>query len=144
MKANRKETEGYEMRIAPTLIVAMFFVTNTAGCRPTVTTTTGDQRGQVEIPNCAGVEQWPTSMAFTYLKNNGITDSDRLDFTKTQTRRLASEQISDRLFRQVHHVVFIQKSGQTIETITVNDASNDECSESGVDVYVISQQLGPN
>ena len=98
MKANRKETEGYEMRIAPTLIVAMFFVTNTAGCRPTVTTTTGDQRGQVEIPNCAGVEQWPTSMAFTYLKNSG------------------------RLFRQVHHVVFIQKSGQTVETITVNSS----------------------
>jgi hypothetical protein len=98
----------------------------------------------LQTPNCAGVERWPTSMAFTYLTSAGITDNARLDFTKTQTRSLVSEQISDRLFRQVHHVLFKEKTGRDIETITVNDASNDECSESRVDVYVVSQHLGPN
>jgi len=95
-------------------------------------------------PNCAGVNQWPTSMAFAYLKNANLTNNDRVDFTKTKTTRIASEQIGNGLFRQVHRVVFREKSGSEIETITVNDASNEECSASGVDVFVISRHLGPN
>ena len=83
-------------------------------------------------------------MAFAHLKNAGITGNDRLDFAKTTTTRLASEQIKEGLFRQIHLVIFIEKSGNTIEVITVNDASNDECSMSGVDVYVVSRHLGPN
>jgi hypothetical protein len=67
-----------------------------------------------------------------------------LDFAKTTTTRLASEQIHDRLYRQIHHVTFIEQSGHTIDVITVNDASTGECSISGVDVYVVSRHLGPN
>ena len=83
-------------------------------------------------------------MAHTYLKNAGLTDNDKLDFTKTRTARIASEEVRRGLFKQVHHVTFTEKSGTTIEVITVNDASTQECSESGVDVYVISTHLGPN
>ena len=38
-------------------------------------------------PDCAGVERWPTAMAFVHLKNAGVTDNDRMDFTKTKTVR---------------------------------------------------------
>lgn len=92
-------------------------------------------------PDCTGTEQWPTSMAFVHLKNAGLTDNYKLDFTKTKTSRLASEKIDENLYRQIHHIIFTEKSGNTIEVITVNDASHDECSMSGVDVYVISKQL---
>jgi hypothetical protein len=74
-------------------------------------------------PDCTGVERWPASIAFTQLKNAGVTDNDRLDFSKTTVRRLASEPMSRRLFRQVHLVAFTEKSGKRIEVITVNDAS---------------------
>lgn len=93
-------------------------------------------------PDCAGVDQWPTGMAFTNLKNAGITDNDKLDFSKTNTKRLASEKIGKNLYRQVHHVTFSEKSGNVIEVITVNDAADDECSMSDVDVYMITKQLG--
>jgi hypothetical protein len=93
-------------------------------------------------PDCAGVERWPTKMASVHLKNAGITDNDRVDFTKTKTIRLASEKIGKDLYRQIHHVIFTEKSGNTIEVITINDASNEECSMSGVDVFVISKHLG--
>lgn len=106
--------------------------------------TQGNDISRAQAPDCAGVEQWPTSMAFAHLKNAGITDNDRLDFAKTKTARLASEPIKDGLFRQVHHVTFTEKSGNMIEVITLNDVSNDECSMSGVDVFVISRHLGPN
>jgi hypothetical protein len=80
-------------------------------------------------------------MAFARLKNEGITDNAKVDFTLTKTTRLASEQIGRDLFRQVHRVVFTEKSGRTIEAIIMNDASRDECSTSGVDVFVIAHHL---
>jgi hypothetical protein len=83
-------------------------------------------------------------MAFVHLKNAGLTDNDRLSFDKTRTTRLASEPMRDGLFRQVHRVTFTERTGGTIEVITVNDVSADECSMSGVDVYVISKHLGPH
>lgn len=100
-------------------------------------------RNRIAAPDCTGSDQWPASMAFVKLKNAGLTDNEKLDFTKTQVTRLASEQASRRLFRQVHRVVFTEHSGRRIEVITVNDASFDECSESGVDVFVVSQHFTP-
>lgn len=81
-------------------------------------------------------------MAFVHLKNAGITNNEKLDFTKTKTDRISSEKIGDDLYRQVHHIMFTEKSGNTIEVITVNDASSVECSMSGVEVFVINQHLG--
>jgi hypothetical protein len=81
-------------------------------------------------------------MAFVELKNAGVTTNERIDFDKTRVVRLASERISKRLYRQVHEVTFTEKSGQTVEVITINDASKEECSESGVLVYVVSRRLG--
>jgi hypothetical protein len=48
-------------------------------------------------PDCAGVERWATSMAFVHLKNAGLTDNERLDFTKTKTVRLASVDLHQHL-----------------------------------------------
>lgn len=95
-----------------------------------------------EDPDCTGVERYPTSMAFGYLKDAGLTDNHKLDFTKTKTIRLASEKIGKDLYRQIHYINFIEKSGNKIEVITINNASNEECSMSGVDVFVISHHLG--
>ncbi len=95
-----------------------------------------------EGPDCTGVERWPTSMAFVHLKNAGLTDNNKLDFTKTKTIRLASEKISNNLYRQVHYIIFTEKSGNAIEVITSNEASNEECSMSGVDVFVVKQHMG--
>ncbi|MCK9418949.1 MAG: hypothetical protein M0R70_06190 [Nitrospirae bacterium] len=92
-------------------------------------------------PDCAGTERWPTKMAFVHLKNAGITDNSKVDFTKTSTIRLASEKIGGALYRQIHHVKFTEKSGKTIEVITINDASNEECSRSDVDVFVVSRHI---
>jgi hypothetical protein len=93
-------------------------------------------------PDCSGPDRWPTSMAFVHLKNAGITNNDELDFDKTKTAMLASEKIGKDLYRQIHLVTLTKKSGETIQVITNNDASNDECSMSGVEVYLVSQRLG--
>lgn len=93
-------------------------------------------------PDCTGVDRWPTNMAFVLLKNAGITDNQRIDFTKTRTVRLASERIGKGLYRQIHHVKFIEKTGNAIEVITSNEVSDEECSMSEVNVFVIRQQLG--
>ena len=95
-------------------------------------------------PNCAGVDQWPTNMAFVHLKNAGITTNAKIDFKKTKTTRLASEKIGKNLYRQIHHVTFTEKSGNKISGITSNEASSEECSMSGVDVFVVSRHLGEN
>ena len=81
-------------------------------------------------------------MAFVHLKNAGVTDNAKLDFSKIKVVRLASERIGKDLYRQLHLVRFVERTGNVIEVITANDASNKECSVSAVDVYVISRRLG--
>ena len=97
----------------------------------------------IKHPDCSGIERWPTSMAYVHLKNAGLLGPNITDFSKTKTVRLASEQIGDDLFKQVHKVTFTKVSGEIIEVITVNNASNQECSMSGVEVFIISKKLGP-
>ncbi len=94
-------------------------------------------------PDCSGVERWPTKMAFVTLKNDAITDNYKLDFTKTTTVLLASEKIGGDLYRQIHYITFTEKSGKTIEVITINDVSHEECSMSAVDVYVVGKHIEP-
>jgi hypothetical protein len=55
---------------------------------------------------------------------------------------LASEKIASDRVLQVHDAAFRDKSGGTLEAITVNDATNEDGSGSGVEVYVISTRLG--
>ncbi len=93
-------------------------------------------------PDCTGVDRWPTNMAFVHLKNAGLTDNYKIDFTKTKTIKLASEKIGKNLYRQIHYVTFTEKSGNTIEVITINDASDEECSMSDVEVFVVAKHLG--
>ena len=93
-------------------------------------------------PDCSHPDSWPGSMAFATLKNAGLVDNDTVDFKKTQVVRLASEQVGKDLYRQVHLVSFIKRSGEKVGAITVSEASHQECSMSGVDVYVVSKRLG--
>jgi hypothetical protein len=90
-------------------------------------------------PDCSG--SWPTNMAFARLKNEGITDNQKIDFSKTQTKRIASEKIGKDLYHQVYDVVFTERAGQTIEAIVVHDASSEECSMTGIELFVVSQHL---
>ena len=97
-------------------------------------------------PDCYGPERWAASMAFVTLKNQGITDNDKVDFSKTQAVKLASEKIGkDKdLYRQVQTVKFTEKSGNVIEVITINDATQSECSMGSVEVYVVSKHVNSN
>lgn len=93
-------------------------------------------------PDCTNADAWPAAMAFTHMKNAGIVSNDELDFKQTLVTRLSSAKIGKDLYRQVHLVRFIKRSGEPVEAITVNEASSDECSMSGVDVYLIAKRLG--
>lgn len=95
-----------------------------------------------KTPDCTGVERWATQMALVHLKNAGLIEPSALDLTKTKIKMLASEKRANDIYRQIHHISFTDKSGNVTEVITSNDASNDECSMSGVDVFVISRHLG--
>jgi hypothetical protein len=75
------------------------------------------------------------------LKNAGITDNDKVDFSKTRTVRIASQRIGRDLYHQVYDVTFTEYSGRTIEAIAVHDASSVECSMTDVKLYVVSQIL---
>jgi len=94
-------------------------------------------------PECAGADSWPATMAFVHLKNAGLARNDTVDFGRTKVVRIASEKIGKDLYRQVHRVIFAETSGNLIEIITINDASHQECSEIGVDVFVVARHLGP-
>jgi hypothetical protein len=90
-------------------------------------------------PDCSG--GWPTNMAFVLMKNAGITDNNEIDFSKTKTVRIASERVDKDLWRQVYDVTFTERSGGKIEAIAVHEASREECSMTGVELYVVSRHL---
>jgi hypothetical protein len=81
-------------------------------------------------------------MAFVNLKNGGVTDNTKIDFRRTTVIRIASEARGKGVHRQVHLVTFTEKDGATLQVVTVNDASSSECSESGVEVFLVSKHLG--
>lgn len=99
-------------------------------------------QGKESSPNCSEASGYATSMAFTYLKNAGLLTNETTIFSKTAIVRIASEMIAEDLYRQVHRVSFVKNSGEKVEVITVNDVSHEECSMSGVDVFVVSKHLG--
>lgn len=100
---------------------------------------TQSKADNIHGPDCSG--GWPTNMTFGYLKNAGLADNSNIDFSKTRTIRLASEKIGKNLWHQVYDVVFTKKSGEEVEAVAVHNASQEECSMSGVEVFVVSKHL---
>lgn len=92
-------------------------------------------------PDCTGADRWPANMAFVHLKNAGLTSNDKIAFDKTKVTRLASQKVGKDLYRQVHRIEFVEKSGKVIEVLTVNEASSTECSMGGVEVFVVCRHL---
>lgn len=92
-------------------------------------------------PPCAS---WPTNMALVVLKNSGITDPTKLDESKTEAVQIASEPIGKGIYKQVYDITFHEKSGRTIEVVTSGKASWEECSISGVDVYIVFRKFNSN
>ncbi|MCC8400847.1 hypothetical protein LJ655_02870 [Paraburkholderia sp. MMS20-SJTN17] len=94
-------------------------------------------------------DRWPTNVAEGRLRNEGIIDPTKIDHSKTMAVRLASEKIGkDRfygkdLYREVYHITYYENSGKQVSVITVNDAGWSECSMSGVEVFLVSQHMGP-
>ena len=97
------------------------------------------QSSQTRGPDCSG--SWPTNMAQATLKNAGFLNNKEVDFTKTKTTRLASEKVGKDLWHQVYFVTFFKRSGDKIQAVVVHDASIEECSMTGVQVYVVSKLL---
>jgi hypothetical protein len=93
-------------------------------------------------PDCTGIERWPAAMALVHLQNAGLTSIDAVDPALTGVERLASERIGADLFRQVHRITFTEHGGHSIEVVTVNDASSEECSMTGVEAFVVAKRLG--
>ena len=110
------------------LIIALCFYTGSLNAEP--------------HPDCSGTERWPTMMAFVQMKNDGITDNNKINFEKTKTIRIASEEIEGGLYKQVHKIEFYEKGGVMYDIITINNSSHQECSMSAVEVYVVSKKLG--
>ena len=57
---------------------------------------------------------------------------------------LASEKIDKDLWRQVYDVKYEKTSGELLEAIVVHEASSDECSMGGGDVFLVSRHFTPN
>jgi hypothetical protein len=113
------------------LVVAVFVVGLSASAY--------SQTAKTHGPDCS--KGWPTNMTFVLLKNAGVVDNTTIDFSKTKTVRLASEKIGKDLWRQVYLVTFTKNSGGHITAIAIHNASNEECSMSGVEIFVVSKRL---
>lgn len=92
-------------------------------------------------PDCAGPDQFPTASALVKLANAGLVDRAAINPSMTRVVRLTSARIADNRFRQIHEVTFVERSGRETRVLIDNVVSPDECSETGVQVFVISRVL---
>jgi hypothetical protein len=94
-------------------------------------------------PSCDKSDDWAALSSFTRLKNDGvILPESSIDLSKTNVERIGSTRLGKDLWRQVHHIIYKSSSGNPgVEIITVNNASNSECSETGVEIFVVSKHL---
>src|SRR6266852_3994057 len=118
--------------------IVAYAVPNNPSAESKLPATNQDAKARMSTgPDCSG--SWPTNMTFVLLKNAGITNNEKVDFSKTKTVRMASEKIGKDLYHQVYYVTLTEYSGGTIEAIAVHDASSEECSMTGVELFVVSQ-----
>ncbi len=90
-------------------------------------------------PACA---HWPTTMALVQLKNDGALDPATLDQTAAKATLLAAQPAGRGVYKEIYDITYREKGGRTVEVLTASEASNEECSMSAVDVWVISKHLG--
>lgn len=96
-----------------------------------------------KVPDCTNPNAWPAGMALGQLQDVGLIKSATdVDWKKVHVQRLASEQVDKGLWKQIHLITFTMKSGEQIEVITNHFASSQECSESDVEVFIVSKRLG--
>ncbi|PIT07259.1 hypothetical protein BGI30_10570 [Snodgrassella alvi] len=86
-----------------------------------------------------GCHSWPMNMAEAWMQNAKIVDIPSLDESKTKIKLLALGKKKKGLYTQIYHFVFYDRKGNSYEVITKNEASDDECSMSDVDSYLISK-----
>lgn len=90
---------------------------------------------------CSSIHSFATSTAYVVLKNMNAINPENVDYNRTQTILLSSQKIGDDLYKEIHHIIFYKKNGKPIEVITINDTSSEECSMSGVDIYLINKKI---
>lgn len=76
------------------------------------------------------------------LRNAGITDPTKIDEHATRATLLAAEPVGKGIYKEIYDIAYREKTGKLIEVITSNEASNEECSLSDVDMSVVSHHLG--
>ncbi|PLZ00606.1 hypothetical protein CY652_20150 [Burkholderia sp. WAC0059] len=55
---------------------------------------------------------------------------------------IAIQKIGKDLYKQVFDITLYSKSGEQFHVVTVNNVSSQECSISGVDIYLVSRKFG--
>lgn len=81
--------------------------------------------------------RWPMVMAESWLKD---TKKVKLQLDKTTGEKIASQKIKKGLINNIFIFHFIDDKDQEYKVITKNIASAEECSISGVEVYLISDE----
>lgn len=94
------------------------------------------------LPKGLPCSSWPINIAEAKLQNAGIVKMSELDEAKTKAIPVTIEKIGKDLYKQVYDITWYSKSGEQFRAITVNNASSEECSMSGVTVYVVSRKIG--
>lgn len=92
-----------------------------------------------EVSDCSKVGRWAETMSYVHLKNKHIINDSNIKADKTTISLLAEQKNDDNTFTQVHLVTYEKTDGKKIKTISINKASKEECSETGVDVYVVDE-----
>ncbi len=91
-------------------------------------------------PDCDSPQSWAATMAYVQLTNNDIELKEKINTNSTVVTLLASEKIEEDIYRQIHHIDFKLHTGEVITVITSNEATSEECSYSGVDVYEVTNK----
>jgi hypothetical protein len=92
-------------------------------------------------PDCSGPDHYAAGVSFATLKNAGLLTNETVVWSKVQSRTIASQLSRKNVWRQVFRVTFPLTNGKKLETIFVQDASNEECSFGDTQLFLIAKDL---
>jgi hypothetical protein len=92
-------------------------------------------------PDCSGGDRYAANMTVAKLKNAGLFANQAVDLNRVEARMILSQRVSKGLYRQAFKVTIPRRGAAPITTVTISDASFEECSIAEPKVFLVAKEL---
>ena len=92
-------------------------------------------------PDCINYKGWARTLGYYYFNKSTLLGDENYDYKNQIVTRLASEQINENIFHQVHHFKNRKANGAPIAFIVTTRATADTCHVDRSNAYIVTKSF---